>query len=61
MYKDPKCRYTLRVDAELLVKSHHVVKGLHRSLNQQIEFLLETMVKEYETGHGEIKIEWEDV
>ena len=59
MYKDPKTRYTLRVDDVLLAKAHVVAKSEHRSLNQQLEMILAQMVASYEQENGTIEVEEE--
>ncbi|WPX08182.1 Arc family DNA-binding protein [Anaerocellum danielii] len=52
--------FTLRLPEKLLAKLR-VIAGINkRSVNKEIEFLVERYVKEFEEKHGEIKIEKEN-
>ena len=55
--KDDILRYTLRVDRELFKKFRFVAEYDGRSANKQIEQYIKQAVKNFESEHGEIKIE----
>ena len=52
MVKDNKTRYTLRIDDNLLEKVHVICKKEQRSLNQQLIFMLQNLVDDYEKQYG---------
>ena len=49
--------FSLRVSEELLDKIKHIAAQNKRSANKEIEFVLEQYVREYETQHGQIRLE----
>lgn len=55
MVKDNKTRYTLRIDDNLLEKVHVICKKEQRSLNQQLIFMLQNLVDDYEKQYGTIE------
>lgn len=56
---DYKKSYTLRINETLLDKIRVVAARNKRSINAQIEYLIQQCVEEFETKHGEIKIDEE--
>ena len=54
--KDIKKSYLLRIDDDVLEKITFIAKGKRRSINSQIEYLLDQFIKEYETKNGKIII-----
>ncbi|ACM61079.1 ParD-like antitoxin of type II ParDE toxin-antitoxin system [Caldicellulosiruptor bescii] len=57
---DYKKAYTLRIDETLLDKIRVIAEKNKRSINAQIEYLIQQCVEEFEAEHGEIKIEEEN-
>uniref|UniRef100_A0A7C5Z333 Arc family DNA-binding protein n=1 Tax=Caldicellulosiruptor owensensis TaxID=55205 RepID=A0A7C5Z333_9FIRM len=53
---DYKKAYTLRIDETLLDKIRVIAEKNKRSINAQIEYLIQQCVEEFEAKHGEIKI-----
>ena len=51
-----KIQTGIRFEPELLYKITHISKENKRSLNEQIEYLALTCVKEYERENGEIEL-----
>lgn len=52
-----KVQTGIRFEPELLYKIAYVAKDNKRSLNAQLEFLAQICVKEYETTHGPIPVD----
>lgn len=52
---DYKKAYTLRIDETLLDKIRVIAEKNKRSINAQIEYLIQQCVEEFEAEHGEIK------
>uniref|UniRef100_A0A7C5V684 Arc family DNA-binding protein n=1 Tax=Caldicellulosiruptor owensensis TaxID=55205 RepID=A0A7C5V684_9FIRM len=52
--------FTLRIPEKLLAKLRVVANINKRSVNKEIEFLIERYIEEFEAEHGEIKIEEEN-
>jgi len=46
----------IRFEPEMLAKITHISKNNHRSLNAQLEFLVQKCIEEYELEKGEIQI-----
>ena len=51
----------LLIEPELLYKITHVDKDSKRSLNAQLEYLVQACVKEYEAANGPIPVDEEQV
>lgn len=51
---DNKCRYTLRVDPELLDKLGYIAEYEGRTKNRELEQLIKRRIREFEAEHGEI-------
>ena len=51
-----KIQAGLRLEEEMLIKITHIAKKNRRSLNAQIEYLVEKCIEEYEQENGEITI-----
>lgn len=51
--------FTLRIPEKLLAKLRVIASMNKRSVNKEIEFLIERYVEEFEAKHGEIKIDEE--
>ena len=61
MKPDHLVRYTLRVNRELFRKFRYIADAAGRSANKEIEQYLKAKVKEYETKHGPIPKEDEEI
>lgn len=48
--------FPLRTDQELLEKLRVIADEDSRSLNKEIEYIIKTVVDNYEKEHGEIKV-----
>lgn len=55
--KDYLCRFTLRVDRELLDKFGYVAEYEGRTKNRELEQLMKHRVAEFEKEHGPIQLE----
>ena len=53
---DKLLRYTLRVDRLLFKKFRYVAESEGRSANKELEQFIKKHVAEYESKHGEIKV-----
>ena len=56
-----KAQTCIRVEPEMLYKIAYVAKKNMRSMNGQIEFLVQQCVKEYEEQNGEIPVDENEV
>lgn len=54
-----KIQTGIRFTEDMLAKITFIAKRNHRSLNAQLEFLVQNCVEEYEKENGEIKISFE--
>lgn len=52
--------FTLRLDESMLTKLGFISAQNKRSINNQIEVLLEGFISDFEEQHGEIPLEQED-
>lgn len=52
-----KIRFTLRVEESILDRLKLIADKSHRSVNAQIEYVLEQFIQEYEKEKGSIKVE----
>ncbi|MBQ7385881.1 MAG: hypothetical protein IJW04_05160 [Ruminococcus sp.] len=52
-----KIQTGIRFEPELLYKITQVAKYNKRSLNNQLEYLAQTCVREFEKEHGEIELD----
>ena len=50
-----------RFESELLYKITYIAKKNKRSLNAQLEYLAQCCVDEYETAHGAIQVDENEV
>ena len=50
----------IRFEPEMLAKITKVAQKNRRSLNAQLEFLVQTYLEEYEAEHGEIQLSDEE-
>jgi hypothetical protein len=50
-----KTRFTLRVDESILEKIKQIADKSHRSINAQVEYVLEKFIQDYEKEHGKIE------
>ena len=50
--------FSLRISEELIGKVKVMAEINKRSANKELEFVVEKYVKEYESKHGEIEIEF---
>ena len=48
--------FTLRVEESTLSKLHHISKQNKRSVNNQIEILIESFISDFEKANGEIPV-----
>ncbi len=55
--KDYLCRFTLRVDRELLDKFGYVAEYEGRTKNRELEQLMKRRVADFEKEHGAIQLE----
>ena len=55
-----KIQTGLRLEPDILKKTTWIAKKQKRSLNAQLEFVVQQSVEEYESAHGPIPIEFED-
>ena len=51
----------LRLESELLYKITQVAKYNKRSLNAQLEFLVEECVRNFERENGEIRLDYDEI
>ncbi len=56
----PRKTFTLRLDESILTKLGFISTHNKRSINNQIEVLLEGFISDFEKQHGEIPLEQED-
>ena len=56
-----KVQTGIRLEPEMLYKIAYVAKKNMRSMNGQIEFLVQQCVKEYEEQNGEIPVDENEV
>lgn len=56
-----KAQTCIRIEPEMLYKIAYVAKKNMRSMNGQIEFLVQQCVKEYEEQNGEIPVDENEV
>jgi len=56
----PKVQTGLRLEEDMLIKLTYISKRNRRSINAQLEFLVQICIEEYESKHGEIPISDED-
>lgn len=55
--KDNLCRYTLRIEQEILDKFGFIAEYEGRSKNRELEQMIKKRIKEFEAEHGEIELE----
>ncbi|MCL2562991.1 MAG: Arc family DNA-binding protein [Oscillospiraceae bacterium] len=55
-----KVQTGLRIEEIPLIKITHIAKKNRRSLNAQLEFLVEKCIEEYEEEHSEIQVSEEE-
>ncbi len=58
--KDYLCRFTLRVDRELLDKFGYVAEYEGRTKNRELEQLMKRRVADFEKEHGLIQLDEQD-
>lgn len=46
----------LRLPDEMFLKIHSIAALEHRSMNKEIEFILESYIRSYETEHGKVPL-----
>ena len=51
---DPLCRYTLRVEKELLDKLGYIAEYEGRTKNKELEQMIKRRVRDFEAEHGRI-------
>lgn len=51
----------IRMDEELTLKIRHIAKLEDRSVNKQINAIVKSFVKDYESKNGEIKVNTDDL
>jgi len=51
-----KVQTTIRIEPEMLVKIAYIAKNNRRSLNGQLEFLVQKCIEEYEAENGVIPV-----
>ena len=57
---DDRIQAGFRVNEVTLLKITHIAKKNFRSLNAQLEFLVQECIEQYEADNGEIPIDEED-
>lgn len=55
-----KIACNIRIDEEIWLKFKEVAKAHKRSVNKEIEYLIETQINEYEHKNGTINVEYID-
>ena len=53
---DPLCRYTLRVEKELLDKLGYIAEYEGRTKNKELEQMIKKRVRDFEAEHGKIEL-----
>lgn len=53
---DMLCRYTLRVEKELLEKLGYIAEYEGRTKNKELEQMLKKRIREFEAEHGKIDL-----
>lgn len=53
--KEDLCRYTLRIDRQLLDKFGYIADYEGRTKNKELEQMIKRRVEQFEKEHGEIK------
>ena len=46
----------LRLPDEMFLKIHAIAALEHRSMNKEIEFILDSYIRSYESDHGEVPL-----
>lgn len=46
----------LRLPDEMFLKIHAIAALEHRSMNKEIEFILDSYIRSYESDHGEVHL-----
>ena len=54
--KDHLCRYTLRIEAELLEKFGYIAEYEGRTKNRELEQMIKKRISEFENEHGKIEL-----
>ena len=54
---DTLCRYTLRIERELLDKLGYVAEYEGRTKNRELEQMIKKRVRDFEAEHGRIELE----
>ena len=52
-----KISLNIRLNDDFHAKIKHIAETEYRSLNNQIEYIIQRYIKEYEKDNGEIKLE----
>ena len=55
-----KIQTGLRLEPDILKKTTWLARKQKRSLNAQLEFVVQQSIEEYEAAHGTIPVEFED-
>ena len=53
---DDKCRYTLRIEPELLEKLGYIAEYEGRTKNRELEQMIKKRIAEFEREHGKIEV-----
>ena len=54
--KDELCRYTLRVEKELLDKFGYIAEYEGRTKNRELEQMIKKRIRDFEKEHGPIEL-----